>query len=187
MPYITPNTVTGSDVLTAALWNTQIRDNMEELRNPVSCEVGLSSTINPYTSNSAISWQVKNWDTSSTPMWTLATNPTRITIRETGLYLVVFKVYTTHSPTPQGVSLNLSVNGVLTDRDSTTPISASGPSFAESTFSTHLPLSVNDYVTAAVAYNYSVTPITPIYTLVANSPRGYNQTRLSVTRISATT
>jgi hypothetical protein len=42
MGYTTPNTVSGSDTLTAALWNTQIRDNFESLPRGV---VGRAQSI----------------------------------------------------------------------------------------------------------------------------------------------
>lgn len=88
MPYTPPSTVTGSDVLTAALWNTQIRDNLNELRfNPYFVRAVLTSSINPYTGSAAIPWSSATHNVGG--MWS-AGSPTAITIQATGLYLVNF-------------------------------------------------------------------------------------------------
>jgi hypothetical protein len=91
MPYTTPSTVTGSDVLTAALWNTQIRDNFEEVAKPYSCRAsryagstlslvaGFPTTIN-WTAN-----DTRNWD--FTGMHDLSVNPERILLPEAGIYM----------------------------------------------------------------------------------------------------
>lgn len=62
MGYTTPNTVTSSDVLTAALWNTQIRDNFESMPRGVvgkatqtTAQIISSGTITDITGLS-VSW-----------------------------------------------------------------------------------------------------------------------------------
>jgi hypothetical protein len=93
MAYITPNTVTGSDVLTAALWNTQIRDNFEavvgEVRNPNSCRVrrNVGSTVGFSASGglTPVQWnQPDVYDFGS--MHDPAVNPQRITFPVAGIY-----------------------------------------------------------------------------------------------------
>jgi hypothetical protein len=86
MAYITPNTVTGSDVLTAALWNTQIRDNFEAVTKPAFVSVRRSSNISSYASGTPISWSTTD-GTPTAGMWS-ASQPTRLTAPQTGLYLL---------------------------------------------------------------------------------------------------
>lgn len=95
MPYTPPNTVTGSDVLTAALWNTQVKDNLNELRNPPFCKVILTSTVTSYTSNTDITWSSAQFNVGS--MWSSG-QPTRITASQTGLYLVTFNCHFSTGP-----------------------------------------------------------------------------------------
>jgi hypothetical protein len=86
VPYTPPSTVTGSDVLTAALWNTQVKDNLNELRNPPVARVTISSALTSYT-GADISWAAAPLNVGS--MWS-AGSPTRITAPQTGLYLFSF-------------------------------------------------------------------------------------------------
>lgn len=88
MPYTPPSTVTGSDLLTAALWNTQVKDNLNELRNPPFCKVILTSTISSY-AGTDISWSSAPYNVGS--MWSSG-QTTRITAQQTGLYLVTFNL-----------------------------------------------------------------------------------------------
>ena len=67
MPYTPPSTVTGSDVLTAALWNTQIRDNFESLPRGV---VGKAQSIVTQTGIGATKADV----TGLTVTWTATTS-----------------------------------------------------------------------------------------------------------------
>lgn len=89
MPYTTPNTVTGSDVLTAALWNLQIRDNFEAVRKPQSaCVYMVDPSSASFSDGVAVSWTASLWDTEiATPSWTIG-DPTKLYVRETGLYRV---------------------------------------------------------------------------------------------------
>lgn len=103
MGYVTPNTVSGSDVLTASLWNTQIRDNMDALNNPPSCRVArvsaapLTLTILSPTSSAVpfITWESalsanECWDNDG--MWNPST-PEFITIQTSGIYSVEFNCF----------------------------------------------------------------------------------------------
>lgn len=183
MAYTTPNTVSASDVLTSALWNTQIRDNMEELRNPVSCEVCLTSNVTGY-SGGQISWQDTNWDNTPSGMWAASPQPTRVTVPQDGIYLLTFRYTFLPSPTtPVYITSTLSVNGSTIDADTQAYQFLSGlrPS---ATFTTQVPLSANDYIQVSVTPNYSSLPSSPNHTLYGASIRYADQTRMSVTRIS---
>lgn len=93
MAYTTPNTVSASDVLTSALWNTQIRDNMEFLYTGASCcldqGVGTTQAFSNGTSV-AVTYTAALWDSDPAgAMWD-AGNPTRINIKSDGIYVVNF-------------------------------------------------------------------------------------------------
>lgn len=89
--YNTFTNVSTGDVLTATNFNN-VLTNIGNYRVPPACEVYRSSTTS-YTADAAITWQASNHDTESPsdPMWSSGTNPDRITIRTSGLYLVTFK------------------------------------------------------------------------------------------------
>jgi len=87
VPYTTPSTVTSSDVLTAALWNTQIRDNFETVAKPYSCRVNRSAVLSlPAGVDTNIPWNLADsWD--YTGMHSPTVNPERITFPEAGIYM----------------------------------------------------------------------------------------------------
>lgn len=89
--YQTPPTVTGTDLLTSAAWNTYVRDNLEVVGRPPSLSLYLTSdtTYNGYTSN--IDWDAAEWQTDSA-MWSAATNPNQVTITVDGWYLVLTEI-----------------------------------------------------------------------------------------------
>lgn len=102
MPYTTPSTVTGSDVLTAALWNTQIRDNLEWLRKPQLACVYLQGTQPALAAGSTISWNAALYDTSTTPVTWSVGDPTKLYFRDAGVYDVTFngRITTSVAQTP---------------------------------------------------------------------------------------
>jgi len=97
MAYTTPNTVTGSDVLTAALWNAQIRDNFAFLQKPpraiVSIPINQSiptevRTYVPFTASTSLT----AFDCTVTP-GALSSNIAlsgKVTINTAGIYQVSF-------------------------------------------------------------------------------------------------
>jgi hypothetical protein len=183
MTYTTPSTVTGADILSASLWNTQIRDNMEELRNPVSCEVCLTSNVTGYTGGQ-ISWQDTNWDNTPSGMWAASPQPTLVTVPQDGIYLLTFRYTFLASPTTNlYVTSVIRVNGNPVDQDSKAYQFLSGYRL-NATLTTQVPLSANDYIQVSVTPNYSSLPSSPNHTLYGASTRYSDQTRMSVTRIS---
>lgn len=103
MPYTTPNTVTGSDTLTAALWNAQIRDNFEDVAKPHSVKA-VSAVAVAATSGTAVSWTAADeWDTSS--MHNPASNADRIVFPVAGIYSVNGSVSLGGTTAPAGGSL----------------------------------------------------------------------------------
>jgi len=93
LAYTTPNTVGASDVLTSALWNTQIRDNMEFLYTGASCCLDQTSGTTQTFSNGTVevvTYAAALWDSDPAgAMWD-AGNPTRINIQSDGIYVVNF-------------------------------------------------------------------------------------------------
>ena len=90
MGYVTPNTVSGSDTLTAALWNGQIRDNFEAAVKVPNARAARSTTLScPATTTTAVPWDSTTgaWDWT-TSMRSATTNNTRITAPEAGTYSV---------------------------------------------------------------------------------------------------
>jgi hypothetical protein len=90
MGYTTPNTVTGSDVLTAALWNTQIRDNFEAAVKVPNARASRVTTLScPNATATAVPWDSTTgaWD-YTTSMRSATVNNTRITVPEAGTYAV---------------------------------------------------------------------------------------------------
>lgn len=115
MPYTTPNTVTGSDVLTAALWNTQIRDNLEWLRKPQNAMVYLQSTQPALSNGNTISWNAAAWDSSTSPATWSSSDPTKLYVRESGIYTLggTMRMTTTAShtePSVPTISITRSIN-----------------------------------------------------------------------------
>lgn len=113
MPYTTPSTVTSSDVLTAALWNTQIRDNLETLRKPTMAitALGASVTVASETDTAfqlAVTSDPYSMVTTGVTSATYA-NAGKITVPTTGIYRVSY-LFTVSSMAPV---TGLSFGGVI--------------------------------------------------------------------------
>lgn len=178
MAYTPPSTVTGSDVLTAALWNAQIRDNLEWLRKPPACRAVVTSAYT-ITNLTAITYNSASYDTDPT-MWTIS-QPSRITIRTAGLWRIESGGVLTAPTTISEGTLHFKVNGnyVLN-----VGIKQIGANIWKWNASTVQSLSVNDYVEMALSEN-SVSP--PTLTISATQSSTYNQTYLSATWMGALT
>ena len=109
MPYTTPNTVSGSDTLTAALWNLQIRDNFEAaVKVPNARAARSSSLVCPSGAFTSVPWDSATgaWDWT-TSMRSTTVNNTRITVPEAGTYSVAtnFSFYASTSATMVSASV----------------------------------------------------------------------------------
>jgi hypothetical protein len=85
MAFTTPGTAVAGDVLTAAFWNSNVRDNLNFLYSPPSCRVVRTSDLTSYSSGADITWSSESWDTD-----TMFSTGTTITINTAGLYLLSF-------------------------------------------------------------------------------------------------
>lgn len=104
------NAAAGSAILASD--HAKAFENINNYRVPPACEVYRSSTTS-YTADAAITWQASNHDTESPsdPMWSSGTNPERITIRTSGLYLVTYKGQITCTATLDQSQPSIRVNG----------------------------------------------------------------------------
>jgi hypothetical protein len=92
--YNTIPTVSTGDVYTATAHNN-IVENVNNYRVPPACQVRRTTNQTSYTADAAITWQSAAFDTekdndAAQPMWEASPNPSRITIRTSGLYLITF-------------------------------------------------------------------------------------------------
>ena len=81
MAWTTPGTATAGEVLTAAFWNTNVRDNQN--MQAIGCRAYRSSNLT-YTNNSDIVWNAEGYDTGG--MFTAGGST--ITTVEPGIYVV---------------------------------------------------------------------------------------------------
>lgn len=89
MAYTTPRTWVAGEVVTAALLNTHLRDNISFVANPPACRA--YHNVNVSMANSAetvVSLNSERWDTDA--MHSTVTNNNRIMVNTSGLYLVTF-------------------------------------------------------------------------------------------------
>ncbi len=115
--------------------------NSNNFRKPPMCRVYRSTTLTPYTSGTAITWDAESFDTDS--MHDPVTNTSRITAKTAGVYTFTgsIRVDTTGSFTHRNVFAK--VNGTTFIWQSLAPASGANDS-AVVAFS--YPLTVNDYV-----------------------------------------
>jgi hypothetical protein len=93
MAWTTPGTATAGEVLTAAFWNANVRDNSLALRDntgtvpdAVKCFTNATQTI-PATTVTKIAFAgADDFDTNN--LHSPSTNNTRVTIQKTGIYLI---------------------------------------------------------------------------------------------------
>lgn len=183
MAYTPPSTVTSSDVLTAALWNTQVKDNLNALYKPPACLVRRTTQQTPFTSGTAVTWEGAIYDTTGpgSPMFSLA-SPTRVTIQVTGLYLVEAYIIISGTSTitiPTG--LPIAVNGT-TKFAPLIVVSGLLPSSTQSVATT-FSLAAGDYIEARPSSTTGGT------LSINGNATNYHlaQSRLSVTWIGSTT
>jgi hypothetical protein len=110
MAWTTPGTAVAGDVLTAAFWNSNVRDNSNFLYKPPMARVGNTANISSYTNNTDITWNTETYDTDA--MHDISTNTARITINTAGIYSVLLQVRATWSSTLTNMACAIYVNGV---------------------------------------------------------------------------
>jgi hypothetical protein len=142
-----PTTTTGS-VYTAAAHNN-IVTNVNNYRVPPACQVRRTTNLTSYTSDAAITWESAAFDTESPsdPMWAASPNPTRVTIKTAGLYMVTFTGKADATATLTLANANISLNGNLTAAQFCSVLAGVTSRFAIGHI---LNLAANDFITCAV-------------------------------------
>lgn len=86
MAWTAPRTWVVGEIVTAAMLNSNVRDNLLALRDPPACAVRrVVSYSVPDSTSTNIDLDTEDTDTDG--MWALSPQPTRITIQTTGFYL----------------------------------------------------------------------------------------------------
>ena len=86
MAWTTPGTATAGEVLTAAFWNTNVRDNTSFLFTPPMVRAVRSTNQSiPGATETTVEWNAEDYDTDT--MHDNSVNPSRITIKTAGIYL----------------------------------------------------------------------------------------------------
>ena len=177
MPYTPPSTVTGSDVLTAALWNTQIRDNFEWLRKPPAAHV-IRTTAWTATTGTAIPWEQALFDTNPTS-WTVS-SPTQLTINTDGIYLVSASIEGTNTiafATPPSISIYRAGGAYSIARELTNP---QGSTAWQGRITLPVRLYATDTLTCRVDYSGGGV-VTVRGAGTSPAPEISNQSRFSIT------
>lgn len=88
MAWTPPATAAVGTLDTAALWNTNVRDNLLWLSSPPRCRAVANTTNQsiPDTTHTAVTWNAETYDTAF--MHSTSVNPSRLTATVAGLYVV---------------------------------------------------------------------------------------------------
>lgn len=86
MAYTTPRTWVVGEVVTAALMNVHLRDNISFLANPPRCRLKTSSQPTNNNAWTAVAFTLEDWDTDN--MHSTSTNTSRITATTAGIYQI---------------------------------------------------------------------------------------------------
>lgn len=172
MGYTPPDTVTGSSVLTAALWNQQVRDNEEWLRKRPMCQVHRLTTWTA--SGTAISWTTTAaFDTDS--MFSSAT-PTRITFKTAGIYSISSYIVAVGAANWSLAQTQYWLNGSLFFVSNHTESTAAASYSVEA--QTVIDAAANDYIEANVALTG-----TTLASVTGNTLTSPLRSRLTVTML----
>jgi hypothetical protein len=170
MAWTTPGTATAGEVLTAAFWNTNVRDNSSFLFTPPMVKVYRSSNQTSYTSQASISWQAEEYDTDA--MWTSGTD---VTIKTAGIYLISFYAFPSGTATITSVFAGVRKNGNYIGQQNFAPYSTSA---GYASYSNIHKLAVSDVITADVQFLGGSA-----YIISGAATDSVNQSRLVVTWI----
>ena len=140
--------VTVGSVLTASDYNEAV-ENSNNFRVPPACQVRRTTNLTSYTSDAGITWESAAYDTEgvSDPMWAASPNPTRVTIKTAGLYVVSFAGKVDGSATMTLVNAAISVNNNLVSGSFGSVFAGNTARFATSLI---LNLAATDFITCAL-------------------------------------
>ena len=163
MAWTTPGTAVAGEVLEAAFWNEQVRDNQSFLYTPpmVQCKRATSLT---YTSATNIAYDAENFDTDG--MHDNSTNTSRITINTAGVYLFNLNVYMTIAGTTTSNQIQFRKNNATIDSDAQRVTDAAN---VIRSYTYIAKATVNDYFEVQLILNG-----TPGTIAVPETPAGYN-------------
>lgn len=152
MGWTSPATGVVGTLLTAALWNTNLRDNLLWLSSPDRCRTymtaGQSITAN---TNTAVKWtSTDTYDTNN--LHSTTTNPTRITIATKGLYAIAANVWFPAISSGYFMQIGLQKNGTSLGIYNQVP--TSGGAQAISCYD-EISCNAGDYIECWVQHNYS--------------------------------
>lgn len=188
MPYTTPNTVTGSDVLTAALWNTQVKDNLEWLRKPQNAMVYLTGTQPALSTGGTISWNAAAWDTSTSPVTWSLTDASKLYVREAGIYMLtcIARATMTASHGSPSVYPTISVRRTLVGVDFITQIMQpdnAGYTTFRTSFSTVAQLTAGESVSVNIVFTQGGTATMGASNGIAGTNQLWSTTRFTLTQV----
>ena len=170
MAFTTPGTAVAGEVLTAAFWNEQVRDNANFLYAPPMVQVRRTTDINPYTNDAAIAWSGEAYDTDG--MYTDATSTTNVNINTAGVYIINF---VGRANTTSATRILPAIRKAGTEIARVEANLSTGQAiFGMSTIET---LAVSDVITATVGI------VSGSGYIIKGAASGFEQTRLSLTWI----
>lgn len=92
LPYAIPPTAVPGQTLTAANWNTKVRDSLEALARKARCRVHRAAALNINTiTTTPILWDAEQYDTDD--FHSLAASTDRLTVPRAGVYFVRASIY----------------------------------------------------------------------------------------------
>ena len=147
MAWTTPGTATAGEVLTAAFWNTQVRDNTNFLYTPPMCKATRTTNLSIASgAETEMTFPTEDFDTDG--MHDTATNTGRITINTAGIYLVQIRIATSVAMTSTTAAFYAEIkkNGSAIGRLFNMPFYFNGNSTVVMTGSDFQDLAVNDYL-----------------------------------------
>ena len=155
MAWTTPGTATAGEVLTAAFWNTNVRDNSNMLRNTTGIVPPSVFVYNTggktVTSGTAFAWDAELYDTDT--MFTSGVSTSRLTCKTAGVYMASASVIigvTSTTCTNHEFGIYLNGNPVVQERSTASVVNGEYIIHSVSFMRT---LAVNDYLECSCTFS----------------------------------
>ena len=177
MAWTTPGTATAGEVLTAAFWNTNVRDNSNFLYTPPMARIARTTDLTSYTSGSFIPYETEVFDTDS--MVSIGTDATKMIVNTAGIYSVFFRARPGGLATITRTSLEVYVNGTATAVQDLVQIATTNSGLGS--VNVMLSLSAADYIQTAAAMSGGSS-----YTIPGNAAENFSRATLQLTWIGKT-
>lgn len=102
------------DPLTATLWNDDVRDAIAFLVDPPKCALTTAAQATTNNVYALLSWDTEKYDNDA--MHDLVTNPSRVTFKTAGIYLVSYNAsWVANATGTRTVDVRLNAGGVQTN------------------------------------------------------------------------